>query len=359
MKTVNIKNLDEYKSFVKKLYADDKMYKDNKTSLIDIVCGKRSVYRKYTAQQMIAVQDEDKTLCQCILIRHRSYKDIMMAAFFESVDNTEAFIELSRYAEVAAKESGCQLLVFGLDGHCNYSAGFLTEGFNSPPCFGQSYNPEYYSRFFADNGYQPIGFVSFTDKLKNLDMATAQYYSIRFGKSVELNYADFGRGYKNTMHRYTDLNNTIFSNHRYYFHREYDEDIDLFSSMRPLLKNENLIFATENGKDEGFVLWYPDFNSLVNIGRGASIDTFLKYRLQNNKPSAVKIVEIGVMPEYEGSGLILKLLSQVFSIVKEKYPYTEDVISSWILEENNRSKRLSSHLLKNFYKRFTTYEKKI
>ena len=141
MKTVNINSMDEYKNFIKSLYAGDKMYKDNKTSLIDIVCGEKSVYRKYTSQQAVAVKEGDKTLCQCILIRHQAYRDVMMAAFFESVNDARAFAELSRYAEDIAKDANCRLLTFGLDGHCNYSAGFLTEGFDSPPCFGQSYNP--------------------------------------------------------------------------------------------------------------------------------------------------------------------------------------------------------------------------
>ena len=175
--------------------------------------------------------------------------------------------------------------------------------------------------------------------------------------NVSLEKSDFGiNGFKETMRRYTDLNNCIFINHRYYFKRDYEEDYDLFNSMRPLLKNENLIFAKRNGVDVGFMLWYPDFNCYVPKGKGAGISTFLKYRILKISPSIAKVVEIGLVDSERNSGLILMLFAKAI-FYANKYKGIKKVTSGWILDENTPSKNITKRYTKNLNKEFVTYEK--
>jgi len=178
-------------------------------------------------------------------------------------------------------------------------------------------------------------------------------------QNVSLERADFGiSGFKKTMKRYTDLNNRIFISHRYYFKREDEEDYDLFNSMRPLLKNENLIFAKRNGVDVGFILWYPDFNGYVPKGKGAGISTFLKYRILKISPSIAKVVEIGLVDSERNSGLILMLFAKAI-FYANKYKGIKKVSSGWILDENTPSKNITKRYTKKLNKEFATYEKDI
>lgn len=258
------------------------------------------------------------------------------------------------YAKEFGRKNGCSKIVVGLDGHVNYSVGFGVD--TEVPSFGESYSPAYYHKYFED--FSKIKFVSFFDAA-NLVRDRIDEDIKKFEKQIEntsIEFADFGKGFIKTMKRYTDLNNRIFEGHRYYYFRDYDEDADLFKDMRPLLDNNNLIFAKYNGEDIGFILWYPDYNELVPVGKGASIMTFIKYKLLAIRPKTAKVVEMAVLPKYRQFGVTLSLF---YAAIKQTSKNTNRIMSSWIIDENTKSKAITCRYTKQHYKEYFTYEKEI
>ncbi|MHB1484919.1 MAG: GNAT family N-acetyltransferase [Saccharofermentanales bacterium] len=362
MEIVSVKNIREYRKFIRSIYKDDDCFKDNKSGLLPVVCGRKSAFYKNSTQKMVAVKIGGKTLCQAIFIRHKNSMDIVSVAFFEALpDRQDAVDMLINDAYVFAEQSGnekAQKIIFGLYGHCNNGVGFGTAS-KSSPSFGESYDKEYYREYFKQ--FDKIGFVSYIGSIEhakeqiNRDMALLKNRKNDF--IFEL--ADFSAsGFRRTMKRYTDLNNEIFSGQRYYFSRKYEEDFELFNAMKPLLKNENLIFARKNDKDVGFVLWYPDFNEFAAKGRGAGISTFLRYKILRQSPKSAKMVEIGVAGGLKNSALILMLFAKAIGFT-DKYKKMSIVMSSWILDENTSSKNISQRYTKYLYKKYTAYEKNI
>jgi len=140
--------------------------------------------------------------------------------------------------------------------------------------------------------------------------------------------------------------------------RSYREDYHLFHSMRPLLKNENLIFAKKADKYIGFILWYPDFNELVAKGSGVGVLTFIKYKLFGKHPKAAKVVEIGIIDNYRNSSIMLMLFAKAIEAAN-RYKNLNKILSSWILDENIPSKNTTQRYTKKPYKEFVTYEKDI
>jgi hypothetical protein len=129
--------------------------------------------------------------------------------------------------------------------------------------------------------------------------------------------------------------------------------------MRPLLDGDNMIFAKVGDEVVGFLFWYPDFNELVLPGGQAGAGTFIKYRILGKSPCAVKAVQIGVLPEYENSGLILALFGEFYDVAMKKHKGLKVCASSWILEENQKSVKLSSKVLPHPYKEMSAYEREI
>jgi hypothetical protein len=66
--------------------------------------------------------------------------------------------------------------------------------------------------------------------------------------------------------------------------RSAEEDYELFSPFRFLLKEENLLFAEEDGRAVGFLLWYPDFNQLASPGESFGLRHVLAYHAAHTVP---------------------------------------------------------------------------
>ncbi len=347
--------LREYLAFMKKVYKDDKNFKDNKKGVINIVCKKNRPFFKASLQEIVSVKEKGKILCACVLIiNNKALKDLCVS-FFEALPESERAVSvLMNYAEGYGKKNACSKIVVALDGHVNYSVGF--GGNTEVPTFGESYSPAYYHKYFEN--FSKVKFVSFFDSA-NLVKERIDEDIKKFEKQIEktsIEYADFGNGFLKTMKRYTDLNNKIFEGHKYYYFRDYDEDADLFNDMRPLLENHNLIFAKQNGEDIGFILWYPDYNELVPVGKSASIMTFIKYKLLSNRPKISKVVEIAVLPKCRQFGVVLSLFDAAIKVAPKN---TKKIMSSWILDENIKSKSITSRYTKQHHKEYFTYEKEI
>jgi len=351
----SIISLKELRLFCKKIYGVDDSFKDNKAGIIKIVCGKNRHFYKNSKQTIISVKRNGEILCACVAIIHKNAPEMLSIAFFEALpDCREAVDMLMEHCQGWGRENKCAKMVISLDGHVNNGVAFPVGG--GFPSFGESYCPKYYHDYFEN--FSKIKLTSFYDDAKRvkaqMQRDLPQIEKIR-GK-ISLEYADFGWGFGKTMERYTDLNNRIFPGHKYYFPREYKEDYDLFADMRPLLKNENLIFAKCEGEYVGFILWYPDFNELVPSGQGASVLTFFRYKILRRNPEAVKVVEIGVDRKFRRYGTIAALFNAALEATGKS---TRKILSSWILDENIKSKAITMRYITKRYKDYYAYEKEI
>ncbi len=350
-------SLKEYKKFICIVYKNNKNFINNKFGIMDLICKKNTFYYKNSIQDMVGIKKDGNLTCAVVLITHNEYKENLMFSFFEALENHHDEVNLLiDYANNEGKRRGCKKIFFGIDGNCCYSIGYLTNNFNTPPSFGQSFNPPYYSEYFENKGYEKIPFVSFHTKPQDIDIPLLKRVTQLRGKQFNISYASFTKEIKDSLRDYTNLTNEIFKEHRYYFNCTEKEDMELFSSMAPILNKYNLIFAEKDGKKIGFIFWYFDYNELTPIGKYPNITTWFKYRILRKIPKKLKIVEFGVLPEYEGSGVIIILLYKIFEIANRYFPNVEEVITSWILKENNKSRKLTERFLKNLYMEFATYE---
>lgn len=350
-------DIARYRRFYGRVYGADPVFKDNKSGLLPLVCGEKTAFRSNCWQQMVAVCERGETLCQCVLVCHAAYADVMQLSFFEAMPGAQAAVGmLVEYARKKAGERGSKTLVAGLEGHCNYSVVFLRSHYDTTPIFGQAYNPACYHDYFRNLGWRQVDLISVWEDIPKLNTRVFAAARRLAGRGVHFEYGDFGRGFKATMDRYTDLSNEVFTDHRYCFYRQRDEDFELFAPMRPLLNGDNMIFAVDGGRTVGFLFWYPDFNEFVKPGSGAGVSAFASYRLLRRQPDALKVVEIGVLPDYRRRGLILQLFGELSRLAARRYPKIKIVMSSWILAENEDSRRMSEKILRNPYKEFSAYE---
>ena len=122
------------------------------------------------------------------------------------------------------------------------------------------------------------------------------------------------------------------------------------------MKEENLLFVEKAGVPAGFMLWYPDFNEIIDKCETVGIKTVIKNKLFSHKIKTFKIVEIGVIPEERNRGAILALFDYCFKCTKGKYDTME---SSWILTNNMKSKSFGIKWADEESKHYKAYIKDI
>lgn len=342
--------------FGKALYRDEPGWVDNKTSLLQLICRPGSAFYARSIQQMVRILEGEEVLCQAILIKHHLAGEVSVAFFDASPDCADAVSLLLGCAENFARENGADRMVVGLEGHCNHMVGMPLDP-HPPVSFGEGYGKAYYHDYFHD--FMVVRLASFRQEKAVIREKLEEDAARILEKLPDVTFeaADFSKGgFARAMEVYTRLNNRIFAGHRYYYPRSAEEDLELFRSMKPLLKPENLIFAKKAGETIGYILWYPDFNELVKPGGTAGIAAFLKYKILHRIPATGKVVEIGLEKKYERTGIIALLFRAALNASHKK---SVTVISSWILEENLSSGLAVRRYADQPYKEFVTYEKDI
>ncbi len=345
-------NMDEHFKFYKSIYQNDENFKDNKSDLLFLVNDEKMSFRKNSIQEFVKFCDDDgTTYASALLIIHKNAKETLFISFFEALKNADLYVnELLLYAEKMANEHGAKKMTIGIDGHINNAVGFPKKA--EKLSFSENMCKEYYHDYFLQ--LDKICFKSFTGSHQNakheIDKDVTKFQKIF--KRFETEFGDFKKDYENTIKRYNSLNNIIFSEHPYYYNREISEDFDMFCDFKTVLKKENIIFVTHKGKDVGFMFLYPDFNE--NVKRGEKIGIKTVIRSLFNKYKTIKIMEIGVLPEYRQYGLVLLLFHKAIHSIPKSI---NKIISSWIIETNHQSLSVTKRYAKNDYKEFYIYEK--
>lgn len=322
-----------YTRFVKDLYAGDEQYIDYVTPLMREVFSGKSAFSsnlKWQAYWIIAAGQKQGVVTFLV---HCHYPEVLQLCYFEYKNQPDIAGFVFGKAKEHCQESGLKRIVIGMNGHVNYGLG-LSHGTSHRPSFCAPYSKLYYSDDFRSLGLQEIGASSYLyPQFKETFPMTADRVK-RLAKGVTYR-AMTRQTYRSDMAHYTALNNSCFAHHDLYYPREESEDLELFGSLRFFLTKGSLIFAEDQGRPIGFLLWYPDWSEVMRTGETLSVRTFLKRLFFIRRVKGFKLVEWAVLPEYRRRGVPIGLLYTCYQQVIQQGFRT--CSTSWILDENKDS----------------------
>ena len=360
MKLVEVTTKKEQQKFIdfrRKVYKQNPLYVDNNLFMIKEVFANKTSFIENKKIFVINVEEKNEVVCQGIIVYAKDLNEYIQLCFFESLPNQKKAVKLlvDKAIEIG-KKLKCKKLVIGLNGHVNYGLGFLNSHFDTKNSFSASVNPEYYNKYFKSFKCEEINLNTY--RISALDNRIDKYKGIinKLNKNYTFKFFD-KKHFEYFAKIYTDLNNKSFVNHRYYYKRNYQEDIEMLKELFLFMKEESLIFAFDGNNPVGFIMWYPDFNELVKKGDYFGAKHFFKNLFLNKKIKKIKVMEYGVLEEYRKVGLPIGLLNKIFEIVKGD-GFT-NVETSWILEENKDSNSVCEAICDELYKRYVVYEKRI
>ena len=347
IKVITSKQKRKYIKFIYKVYESDNNYRDINLLFVKNFLWQKDSYSKRCVVHPFIIEDIGEIKSVGTYIYSLDAKELKLS-FLEFLPNSEGYLnELLMQGRIIAKEYGLSKIVIGINGHISYGLGILADenkGFE----FNANYNPSYY-----------------TKELDKLNLTTKKAYSYKYSLKTSIFKQDIldniystynfrtmdKRKLKKEILLFGELCDKVMQNTPYYSTKTKEEMYELIKQMKPILKNGDIIFALKDGKEVGFVFTHPDYSEFMNNKKVSFLSVLIKSRFKQTKKVIYNI--IGVLPEFQNTALAFGLIHQTALKVCDGY---EDIVSSFVLEENEQSTRACRVFSQGIEREYNLYE---
>ena len=247
----------------------------------------------------------------------------------------------------------------------NYECGLLIEGFGRPPALMMTYNPRSYVRLIEGAGYR---------KAKDLHAYISPVHGASLGRLQKLaertrarnpglttrgaNLSDFHGEVKLVQEIYNEAWEKNWG-----FVPMSDSEIEwLAKELKPLVHPELLRFALYDGEPVAFLLTMPDWNPVLADLDGSPLRHPLRtlkhvFKSKPETMEGLRLFTLGTKPEHRKRGIEGILLGEgLEKSIEVGYKWCE---YSWILEDNELTKRAVRLMDGELYKVYRVYEKSL
>ena len=275
--------------------------------------------------------------------------------FFESVDDQDVASALFDAVRAWLAERGITAIRGPTNPSMNYECGLLIDGFDSPPTFMMTYNPQYYARLIEGCGFEKTqdmyAFWGHVDMLQSLDEKLAfiaEGAKRRF--DVKLRPLDRSR-FREDVRMFLDIYNRSMAGTWGFAPMSANEIDHMSASLKHLIVPKMTAAAEIDGKMVGAVFGLLDYNPRIKAIDGR-LFPFGFIRLLRNKKALkrMRLISTNVVPEYQKWGLGLVLLNRLLPDALEFGIHEAEF--SWVLESNHLSykslKRGGAELVKTY-----------
>jgi GNAT superfamily N-acetyltransferase len=283
--------------------------------------------------------------------------------FFECTKDYDVAKALLDMVREWVKAKGMEIMRGPANFSSNEEWGFLLEGFGAPPVIMMSYNPPYYLEFMERYGMvkaKDIYAYFIDESLPTPERVVRIAENIKKKVGIKIrnvNLKDFG----NEVQRIKEIYNSAWSKN-WGFVPMTEEEFDRVAKDLKQIVDPHMVFIAEvKGKPAGFSLALPDFNQVLARLNGRlfpfGIIKLLWHTKVRNKIDGVRIITMGIIPEYQKRGIDTAFYAQTYNVgVKRGYKWAE---MSWVLEDNVLMNRTLELLEAKLYKKYRIYETRI
>jgi len=284
--------------------------------------------------------------------------------FFECINNQDIANTLFEYAGKWLRENGMTVMRGPMNPSTNDDLGCLIKGYELPPVIMMPYNPEYYHRLIEKAGFEKakdlfsykLTLETFvTEKMQRLQSSLSQRYKV---KIREMNFKN-----KEQFKKDVDIFKTIYNKAwepNWGFVRMTNEEFDfLANDLKQIADPRFALIAESDGKVAGFALALPDiYQSLIHNKKGWLLPAIWQLMTKKKKIDMVRIIVLGVLPEYQRTGIDSILYFEFLERGKNaNIKYGE---AGWILEDNVMMNRgLTTTMNGEHYKTYRIYDKPV
>ncbi len=324
---------------------------------------KHPYYDFATVQPFLAYRDGEISgrIVAHINPRHNEIhnENIGFFGFFETIPDKEVAKALLERASSWVKEQGKDAIRGPMNFSTNEECGLLIKGFYKPPMVMMTYNPQYYQTYLEEFGFE---------KAKDLFAFWADYREIptRFAKFMKKisERAKFNvrklnkKKFKQEVKTLFDVYNSAWQNNWGYVPMTKHEFEHTAKELKPIIDFDYVYLAEIEGKAIGFSLALPDIYQALKKINGRLLPLgWLKLLLASKKIDQVRVITLGVAPEYKNLGIDVAFYHKTIQNALRKGQSRGEM--SWILENNSRMVNAAKKMGGEKYKIYRIYDKKI
>ncbi len=284
-------------------------------------------------------------------------ENIGFFGFFECYDDQEVADALLNEAGRWLRQQGVNAVRGPASPSVNDEYGLLIEGFDRPPAVLMAYNPPYYQRLLETHGFRKArdlyAYYLHKDKVFSEKLTrVAEMLKKRDGLLFRsINIKDFD--IEVTIVR--DLYNRAWERNWGEVPMTEEEFRYAAADLKTIVDPSLVVIAEVRGKPAGFAMSLPDLNMIMKENkRGYLIPFLIRFLLFRKRINFIRIVILGVLPEYKSLGIAGVLFYETGKRSAEGgYPSGE---ASWVLEDNVMMIRSAELMRADRYKTYRVYE---
>lgn len=338
--------IKNYLRFIKQLYRGDENYVCTAKFSAEAILYSKTDFARSCFIHPVAVINEGKFCAVCTYIKSPALPYLQIG-LFEAEENADAVKLIIQEAKRIAAEKNLKKIVIGLNGHLSYGVGILEDGFETKISFDSIYNKPYYKDLFSPHISEKQTLSAYREctemlreRLKGIkdrrDIAVRAANLKKFPEEIEI------------MRRICDetIGTTFLYESTQKLHFE-----QLTGALLPFLNNENLLFSLKDGRENGFLFWHPDYNTMLCGGRNYNLlQIFFKARNAAKKSDTVKFNAIGVK---DGNTFATAaLIRAAVSYATENYKFAE---TNFVWDNNEKSTLMCRNLFGEPIRKYAVY----
>ncbi|WP_299576131.1 GNAT family N-acetyltransferase [uncultured Sunxiuqinia sp.] len=279
--------------------------------------------------------------------------------FFESIDDQEVANTLFDTAKAWLESEGME----AMDGPINlgenfFNWGLLVDGFMQQS-YGMNYHPRYYQQLWENYGFQTYyQQFSYHLNITSPDLPE-RFWKIAAWMSKKPGYKFEHFRFKKREKYITDfieIYDKAWNKHDNYKQIDRQDLRDMISQSKLILEEEFIWFVYRDGKPIAFFMMIPDVNQLVKYFPSGKMNLLKLLRMLYLKRKKVinrcRVLVMGVVPEFQKSGIESAIFYQLRQVLLKKDWYDEMELS-WVGDFNPKmisifeavgGKKMKTHL---------------
>ncbi len=281
--------------------------------------------------------------------------------FFECRDDGEAAAALWDAASAWLRARGLTKVIGPMNPSTNDECAFLVEGFDRRPYIMMTHNPPYYASLAEGYGFHKARdlFAFITEvspsRLDRLERVAARVRDRNPGLEVRhINVRDFAA----ELQIVREIYNRAWEDNWGFVPPTREEFECTAKRLKSLAVPTLVPIAFVDGDPAGFIFTVPNYNEvLAKLGGSLRPLNMLRFLRGKRKIRSCRLMLFGICPEYRRRGVDAVLMASNHRAALD-LGYREAEFS-WVLEDNELTKRAAEMMGARPYKRYRIYEKEI
>ncbi len=358
--------LADFVDFPYRLYRDDANWVPPLKRDVRFTFGRRNPFWHHAERALFIARREGGVVGRVAAIKDYEYVEFAgepcgYFGFFEAENDGDVAAALWDAAGAWLRSKELTAMRGPMNPSTNEECAFLVEGFDRPPFIMMTHNPPYYAALAEGYGFRKardlFAFLASVSpaRLERLERIAARTQARNPGLAVRhVNVADFAR----EVQLVREIYNRAWEDNWGFVPATREEFESTAKRLKSLVVPELVPIVTVDGDPAGFIFTVPNYNEvLIKMGGSLGPVSLFKFLKGKRKIRSCRLMLFGICPEYRKRGVDAVLItSNLRATLALGYEKAE---CSWVLEDNELTKRAAAMMGARPYKRYRIYEKKI